>query len=75
MLPTARVPPTVLGEISRPSANLFGHELEQRWRRLFVLFQHPAGMAEIAEDEGETEASVWCSLANDQVEVIATECI
>ena len=73
MLAAARVPPAVDGDIGRLSANLFGHELEQGRRRGLMMFKHPAGVTQVAEDEGEAEASVRRALAGDQVEIVATE--
>src|SRR3546814_21033509 len=75
MLATARVPPVVNGEIGRPGADLFGDELEKGGRRVLVLFEDPAGVAEVAEDEGEAEAPVRRALAGDQIKIVTTECV
>jgi hypothetical protein len=49
------------------------HEGEKFGRRDLVRFQHPTGVAQIAEQHGEPEAAVAAPLAGDQIEFVPAE--
>lgn len=75
MLASARVSPAVDGEVGGLGAYLLGHEVNQGDRRVLMLFEHPARVTEVAENESEAETPVRRTLAGDQVEIVTTECV